>query len=94
MFGEGKFADCIALQPPEKLVNNAPWTTILPFEGVDLEFHMSPEIFISDGNEGSIVGDWVLKNGNHGGIHHLAYQVDNVEETMKEWKDKGWAEFS
>ena len=51
-----------------------------------------PELFISDGKVGSIVGDWV-KEKNGGGVHHLAYQVDDVEKTMNEWKDKGYVEF-
>ena len=50
-----------------------------------------PELFISDGKVGSIVGDWVKEKG--GGVHHLAYQVDDVEKTMNEWKDKGYVEF-
>ena len=29
-----------------------------------------------------------------GGIHHIAYQVDDVEKTMKEWQQKGFAEFA
>lgn len=53
---------------------------------------MAPEIFVSDGNSGSIVGRWVQERGP--GIHHMAYQVDDVEATMKEWKEKGYAEFS
>ena len=51
-----------------------------------------PELFISDGKVGSIVGDWV-KEKKGGGVHHLAYQVDDVEKTMNEWKDKGYIEF-
>ena len=51
-----------------------------------------PELFISDGKVGSIVGDWV-KEKKGGGVHHLAYQVDDVEKTMNEWKDKGYVEF-
>ena len=51
-----------------------------------------PELFISDGNVGSIVGDWV-KEKKGGGVHHLAYQVYDVEKTMNEWKDKGYVEF-
>lgn len=57
-------------------------------------YHLAPEIFISDGETNSIVGKWVEERGGIGGIHHLAYQVSNVEETMKEWKDKGYAEFT
>ena len=106
-FGEGKTADCIALEPPEKLVPGAPWTTevsgILGMPGpeneyrdacVRQEYHLPPEIFVSDGSEGSIVSDWVAARGGIGGIHHIAYQVYDVEATMKEWQEKGYAEFS
>ena len=51
-----------------------------------------PEIFISDGKVGSIVGDWVEEKKG-GGVHHLAYHVDDVEKTMNEWNDKGYTEF-
>lgn len=101
-FGGGKTADCIALEPPEKLPNT-PWI----WEGwpinppgilVDslpiVKYHMAPEIFVSDGNEGSIVGDWVAARGGVGGIHHIAYQVESVERIMEEWKAKGYAEFT
>jgi methylmalonyl-CoA/ethylmalonyl-CoA epimerase len=46
-----------------------------------------PEIFISEGTNNSIVDKWVKENGS--GIHHLAYQVDSVEDTMRDWKDRG-----
>lgn len=98
-FGNGEFAKCIALEPPEKPNKNG---TFIPFEiqwpgsndlcGVN--YHMAPEIFVSDGNAGSIVGDWVEKRNGIGGIHHIAYQVSSVQQTMKEWKEKGYAEFS
>lgn len=61
----------------------------------DVEFHMAPEIFISSSEDPeSIVSKWVINRGGVGGIHHIAYQVDSVEETMKEWQKKGYAEFS
>lgn len=109
-FGLGRYADCIALEPPEKLVGVAPWKTheVIylngdtpkgetpkePIREILQEYHLPPEIFVSDGNEGSIVGDWVAKRDGVGGIHHIAYQVDDVEATMEEWKSKGYAEFS
>jgi 4-hydroxyphenylpyruvate dioxygenase-like putative hemolysin len=55
---------------------------------------MAPEVFVSDGSPDSIVGQWVARRDGIGGIHHLAYQVDSVADTMKEWKEKGYAEFS
>lgn len=60
----------------------------------EIEYHLPPEIFVSDGTPNSIVGKWVAKRDGIGGIHHLAYQVDSVEKTMKEWKEKGYAEFT
>ncbi|RJQ27026.1 hypothetical protein C4577_01770 [Candidatus Parcubacteria bacterium] len=58
------------------------------------EYHLAPELFISEGDPGSIVDNWVKSRGGYGGIHHLAYQVDDVAAKMAEWKEKGWAEFS
>ena len=60
----------------------------------NINYHLPPEIFVSDGSPDSIVGKWVAARGNIGGIHHLAYQVDSVEQIMKEWKEKGYAEFT
>ena len=62
--------------------------------GVTNEYHLPPEIFVSEGTEGSIVHDWVQKRDGVGGIHHLAYQVESVAEKMKEWTEKGYAEFT
>ncbi len=105
-FDDGTIAQCIALEPPEKKENRwnipCPWVTHavqykeIP-EGMRerlQEYHLPPEIFVSDGPIGSIVGDWVAARGGIGGIHHIAYQVASVEETMKEWLAKGYAEFS
>lgn len=58
------------------------------------QYHIPPEIFVSDGTPDSIVGKWVERRDGVGGIHHLAYQVDSVQKTMDEWKSKGYAEFS
>lgn len=101
-FGEGKTAQCIALEPPEKIHKKVPWVSqyITCFNNEQGQqealqaYHLPPEIFVSDGNPGSIVGDWVEARGGIGGIHHIAYQVDDVESTIKEWKEKGYAEFS
>jgi 4-hydroxyphenylpyruvate dioxygenase-like putative hemolysin len=62
------------------------------FQGAN--YHLAPEIFVSDGTPDSIVGKWVKARGDIGGIHHVAYQVDSVAETMKEWREKGYAEFT
>ena len=39
------------------------------------------------------MGDWVNERGGIGGIHHMAYQVEDVRAVMDEWKGKGYAEF-
>ena len=85
-FGEGQTAQCIALEPPEKILGKMPW--------VSDNYHLAPEIFVSDGSPGSIVGDWVKARGGIGGIHHMAYMVDSVAKTMEEWRAKGLAEFT
>jgi len=48
-----------------------------------------PEIFISSGPSGSKIGRWVEKRGGKGSLHHVAYAVDDVWATMKEWQDDG-----
>lgn len=45
----------------------------------------SPEIFVSEG--GSVVTEWVLQFGE--GIHHIAWLVDSVSDTMREWAALG-----
>ena len=102
-FDDGSKADCLALVPPEdRHPETLEWNVMLadkPNETdsqEDLDFHAyhaPPEIFVSDGPDGSIVGDWVSNRGGVGGIHHIAYQCDDVGATMAEWKDKGYAEF-
>ena len=103
-FDDGSKADCIALIPPEKRTSDTGYwvkeATILHSdseEGVlikeDAVFHAPPEIFVSDGTIGSIVGDWVAERGGVGGIHHIAYQVEDVKAVMNEWIQKGYAEF-
>ena len=99
-FDDGSKADCLALLPSEtrhpdtrywayKVLMGVQYTA----DSVHAEFHAAPEIFVSDGPPGSIVGDWVTSRNNIGGIHHVAYQVDDVEAKMEEWKDSGYAEF-
>jgi len=89
-FDDGSTTSCIALAPPEKL-DTHPWTHLI---GGVMEMHCPPEVFVSDGPSDSIVGKWVAARDGVGGIHHIAYQVDSVSETMKEWREKGYAEFT
>lgn len=105
-FPDGSKAKCIALEPPEKPTKSEKlhWSIrqlvgSLP-EGDEIdpghfaEFHLPPEIFVSDGTPDSIVGRWVERRDGVGGVHHMAYQVESVEKVMNEWKEKGYAEFA
>lgn len=54
-----------------------------------------PEIFISDGDPNSIVGKWVAAHGGgNGGIHHLAWRVSSVQDTMDKWRRYKMAQFT
>ena len=97
-FSDDSSADCLALTPPEKRhPDTSEWIhkalLMAPYCHLECEFHAPPEIFVSDGSPGSIVGDWVLHRDGVGGIHHIAYQVENVEQVMRSWQEKGFAEF-
>jgi catechol 2,3-dioxygenase-like lactoylglutathione lyase family enzyme len=108
-FDDESKADCIALVPPETRHSDTNLWTYFSLQAdphgshpdsvcgasgaIKSEYHAPPEIFVSDGSEGSIVGNWVKERGRAGGIHHIAYQVEDVEAVMKEWKEKGYAEF-
>jgi len=99
-FDDGTTPDCIALAPPEvRHPQTEMWTYHVLMgvqytaDAVHAEYHAPPEIFVSDGPAGSIVGNWVNERDGIGGIHHIAYQVEDVAATMQEWKDKGYAEF-
>ena len=87
-FDDGCVAQCYALTPPER-ISGTPWVMF-----GQAEYHSPPEIFVSQGSEGSIVDEWVKSHNCIGGVHHIAYQVDDVEKTMHEWRENGWAEFT
>ena len=91
-FDDGTCAQCYALTPPERFHDVPAYKAWAMFGQV--EYHSPPEIFVSEGTEGSIVERWVDDRNGIGGVHHIAYQVDDVAETMTEWKEKGWAEFT
>lgn len=93
-FDDKTFAKCSVLEPEsidEFRVNKLPWIYCNPFIH-EVEYHFPPEIFVSEGSPGSIVDQWVQKNGT--GLHHIALLVDSVEETKKEWEEKKYAEFT
>jgi len=97
-FEDDSTANCIVLLPPEKTSNTLPWSThLIDIEtGVKQDYCLPPEIFISEGSPGSIVDEWVKNRQKFGGgfLHHIAIRVQSVEQTMKEWKEKGYAEFT
>jgi 4-hydroxyphenylpyruvate dioxygenase-like putative hemolysin len=84
---------CVALEPPEKKVV-APFVMPFKVDEENVEYHLAPEIFVSEGTPGSIVHNWVQSRAGVGGVHHIAYQVDDVEATMKKWMDNGWGNFT
>ena len=99
-FDDNSKAECLALIPPEERHSKISEWEVFLADGprnlgkaeVDfLPYHCPPEIFVSDGPLGSIVGDWVKENGP--GVHHIAYQVDDVEAKMREWLTDGYMEF-
>lgn len=92
-FDDGTTTNCLVLVPSEKINNELPWNINIQIGTAAQTYHIAPEIFISDGPEGSIVGEWVKGRDGIGGVHHMAYQVDDVEATMNEWIEKGYAEF-
>lgn len=93
-FEDGTWAKCLVLEPPEKVSPDMQWKN-MHIGPIDLfEHHLAPEIFVSSGSPGSIVDQWVQNKGGIGGIHHVAYQVDSVQEIMDEWISKGFAEFA
>ena len=49
----------------------------------------NPEIFISDGTDNSVVGEWVQAQNGSGGIHHIAYRVKDIYAIVQEWKENG-----
>ena len=77
-FDDGSKAECYALIPP-----------LLPIVLV----REGPEIFISDGSTGSVVGDWVEARGGVGGVHHIAYKVKDIDSIVNDWRSKGTVEF-
>lgn len=93
-FDDGTTTNCLVLVPSESIGDKElPWHQLLPFKEKVQIYHVAPEIFISDGEDGSIVGDWVNNRDGIGGIHHMAYQVKDVAAKMAEWKEKGYVEF-
>lgn len=97
---DGSKARCQSLEPIEKILPDTPFSSDEPFyvSGLDgmpttifQEYHLAPEIFISDGPPGSVIDNWVNEWGRGiGGIHHMAFEVADVKAKMDDWKAKGW----
>ena len=96
VFDDQTTANCICLQPPEKVRSNLGWEALFNIgpHSLSTYYHLAPEIFISDGTPDSIIGKWVSNRDGIGGIHHIAYQVESVRNIAKKWIDNGWGEFS
>jgi hypothetical protein len=102
-FDDGSTTECLALAPPEdRHEETVEWNVLLadvpegeaPSSETNFHsYHAPPEIFVSDGPKGSIVGDWVEERAGIGGIHHIAYEVEDVKGVMESWKELGYAEF-
>ena len=101
-FDDGSTTDCLAMTlPEERPVDVLGVGRFTSADADDIEkakfysYHCLRNLllFPSDGPEGSIVGDWVKERGGIGGIHHLAYQVEDVKKTMNDWTEKGYAEW-
>jgi 4-hydroxyphenylpyruvate dioxygenase-like putative hemolysin len=91
-FEEGDVARCTALQPGDRKSDRMPFTVKhIGFEG-EGDYHTQPEIFVTEGNPGSIVHRWCEKHGGSQ-IHHCAYRTDDIHKVFEEWKAKG-IEFS
>ena len=81
-FEDDSKAQCLVLEPPQKMVGVS-WVES------GGQRHVPPEIFVSNGTPNSIVDIWVSERGGQGGIHHLAYQVTDIETRVTEWKEEG-----
>jgi catechol 2,3-dioxygenase-like lactoylglutathione lyase family enzyme len=97
-FDDGSKAECKAMVPPEKTSSLLGLIDFcqksVPVDGNEWNeeyqsYHLAPEIFVSEGTPDSIVDRWVKERGGTGGIHHLAYSTDRIDDDVKEWKDKG-----
>lgn len=92
-FDDGTTCECYALSPPEQSCGKISLDIVDETQGqyVNAEYHAPPQIFISEGQYGSIVQRWVDENGP--GIHHLAYEVpvnESIYDYIGNWEDNGY----
>lgn len=45
------------------------------------------EIFMTDGDRQTVIGDWIAENGP--GIHHFAFATDNIQEDIDKLRKAG-----
>lgn len=89
---DGSTASCFAMEPPEKRMEGLPFVQGMllgRLANEEIEYHLAPELFVSSGPEDGTIGQWVAKRAGIGGVHHLAYQVDDVAAKMAAWKAMG-----
>jgi 4-hydroxyphenylpyruvate dioxygenase-like putative hemolysin len=87
-FSDNSKAMCVAMTPPEKPHSSQKFSVDFPAVGPTVtSYHLAPEIFISQGSKGSIVDTWVKETG--GGIHHLAYSVQDIDAKVEEFRSLG-----
>ena len=96
VFDNNETARCYAMGPPErgKYLDIKFIQYFSGFAHGPMQYHASPEIFVSEGSPDSVVGKWVEARDGIGGIHHLAYEVDSVKTQMEKWLRLGYAEFT
>lgn len=95
-FPNKDIAVCSVLEPLNRMESKSllPWTQMVNLDAISQEYVLAPELFVSEGNPGSIVHKWAEQRGG-AGLHHIAMQVKDdstVEEEMKKWLDNGWCE--
>jgi 4-hydroxyphenylpyruvate dioxygenase-like putative hemolysin len=56
-------------------------------ESYVMSSYKTPEIFMSDGDKDTVIGEWVDKHGP--GIHHVALVSDNIYNDVADLKAKG-----
>jgi len=96
VFDNNETARCYAMGPPErgKYLDIKFIQYFSGFAHGPMQYHASPEIFVSEGSPDSVVGKWVEARDGIVGIHHLAYEVDSVKKQMEKWLKLGYAEFT
>lgn len=96
-FEDGSKSKCLVLAPIELKEQGSGRKNkahVPDSNGLWHEFHLAPEVFISDGTPDSVVGKWVATRNGVGGIHHIAYEIYDVESEMDRWRKSNFATFS